>query len=164
RFARIAAIILGSVFLMGCADVSDINTPPVEFEYAEQFDQKRLLDQGTELPFRAYAKPEQGQGQRGPEIVGARCQMTSQEFKAAFSTPAKVTLPVIRGEPSVMTVACTANGKTTKRTQRPFKPQTVVVGDPVTAVVGTLIGAAVTAASDRWHYVYQQTELPFVMD
>lgn len=150
--------------MMGCAHTADITTPPVEFEYADRFDQKRLLDQGTELPFRAYAKPEQGQGQKGPEIVGARCQMASKEFKAAFSTPAKITMPVIRGKPSVLTVACTANGKTTQRSQRPFKPQTVVVGDPVTAVVGTLIGAAVAAASDRWHYVSQQTEIPFVMD
>ncbi len=148
--------------LIGCDPGSDITNPPVTFSYSEDFDQSRLLE-SAEIPFRTYATPAGGGKAASDEIRGANCLLKSEEFEARFVTPAKVALPVIKGRPSPLKVTCVADGIEITRTQDPFKPQTVFVGDPAAALVATIVSVAVTAASDRWYYIHGEPTIVFVM-
>jgi len=149
--------------LSACDQGLDIETPPATFTFSKGFDQSRLAE-GVAIPFRTYEKSDSASKQTGDEIKGARCTLKSKELETSFVTPALVDMPVIKGKPSRLEVTCSANGKTITRVQDPFKPQTIVVGDPVSMVVGNILSAAVTAASDWWHYVDGQAPVTFVMD
>ncbi|QGX99024.1 hypothetical protein EI983_12390 [Roseovarius faecimaris] len=146
-----------------CVELSGIETPPVTFTYSKDFDQSRLVP-GMTRAFRTYAPPESASKSAGDEIKGAQCTMKSKELEASFVTPALIDMPTIRGKPSALEVTCRANGKSVTRVQEPFKPHTIIVGDPVSMLVSNIVTAAVTAGSDKWSYTSSDSHIAFIMD
>ncbi len=106
------------------------------------------------VAFRSYVKiNENGEDQLG-EVAGAQCQLKSKEFQATFRTPARVFLPVVQGRPSVAQLSCKAEGKSGLGKVAPFTERTLVIGDPLTMVVGN-IASGIAASRDLWIYSYR---------
>ena len=56
------------------------------------------------VPVRTYRASEEGF--RGKEFAGANCVMEANGFRASFTTPAKVRVPVYRAKSSALSIRC----------------------------------------------------------
>lgn len=104
-------------------------------------------------------------GEGSQEVPGARCELSAAEYKAEFTTPAKVRVPLYRGQSSTLAVSCEKPG---------FKKRMITVG-PVDvtrsqryaagsgSVIGLVTVAAVDALSDNsrneWRYPLARVDL-----
>lgn len=80
----------------------------VSFSVKPGFDQSRIL--GTEtINFVTSTKEQRGAISWDKALAGSTCRAESSEIVVNFTTPAQVALPILRGQPSAMTVSC-SNG------------------------------------------------------
>ena len=86
-----------------------------------------------------------GEGEK--EMAGATCTLSAAEFSATLETPAKVRVPLYRGQSSVLAVSCDKQG---------FRKRSITV-EPYDAIrqqrysspaTGSLLGVVATVAID----------------
>lgn len=150
-FKAAAAAAISCCLLAACEANTDIETPPVAVTFKPGFDEKRKREPII-TAVRAYLSQAEGDSTPATQVSGARCKLESREFEVVVTTPALVEMPTIKGKPSNLSVTCKGGDKRGTLVFEPFKPHTVIVGDPLSMLVGNIASAAVTAASDRWFY------------
>lgn len=93
------------------------------------------------------------------EVPGAQCQLSAADFKADMTTPAKVRVPLYRGQSSTLAVACEMPGY--KRSMIAVAPMDVtrqgrLASGVGAALLGVVAVAAIDAMSDSsqndWRY------------
>ena len=88
--------------LAGC-EASEVTQPPVEVSIKSTVPTGRVLG-FTEPVFRTHLRKDGRQS----EVIGARCSFDSAEVSGSFVTPAIVRMPIFKGQPTTLRVACTA--------------------------------------------------------
>jgi hypothetical protein len=102
------------------------------------------------------------------EIAGASCSLSAADFSATMQSPAKVRVPLYRGQSSTLAVACEMPGyKKAMVTAAPMDVtrQGRMASGASGGVIGIVTVAAIDAMSDNshneWHYpVVQVTLVP----
>lgn len=98
-----------------------------------------------------------GEGEK--EFAGATCKLAAAEFSAEMTSPAKVRVPLYRGQSSVLSVACEKPGM--QRKEITVAPFDVVrhqrYTNPATSsLLGVVATVAIDAMADNskndWHY------------
>lgn len=100
RYLHLIALTLA---IAGCSQGLPITTPLVEVSMtgAGAMPQVRRLDV-------VEIRSVQGSAFRQNEFGGAQCQITGTGFRAAFTTPARLRLPVYDGRTDAVSLTCTA--------------------------------------------------------
>jgi hypothetical protein len=108
------------------------------------------------LEVRTYTSKE-GTGET--EIAGATCELSAADFAATMQTPAKVRVPLYRGQSSTLAVACEVPGfKKRMITVAPFDAtrNARYSGGASNGVIGLVAVTAIDAFSDNsrneWRY------------
>jgi hypothetical protein len=156
-------MVLGVLLLLaGCAkplevgSITEIKPPPgtqgVDIYASRRAAGEKVPDfAGDQLmEVRTFAQTEGGGS--GDEFAGAQCKVSSRDFSADVTTPAKIRVPVYRAQSSPLAVQCTKDG---------FKPKLaeVAVFNETKAgrmqsagnggLIGVLMVTAINAASDE---------------
>ncbi|WP_293573503.1 hypothetical protein [Phaeobacter sp.] len=86
------------------------------------------------------------------EVVGARCTVESAEFKAAFTTPATVNVPVFKGRPTKAYVQCNGGAQSGTTIMTPALNGTVIGGNSAAGLLTAAITAGIAAGRDSWSF------------
>ncbi len=143
-----------------CEPMVEVTQEPLAIALNSSVSRDRLADRTTQMTVRAFL-PGEKPNQRGSEVLGATCTLTSDEFRATLTTPRAVILPAYkqrkefenRGAPGAITVQCrTAEAKGSILVTAQEKELTAVTG---AGAAGFIIGLAVSGAiaqSTPWAY------------
>lgn len=166
---RHAAIIAALTVMAGCAKPMEVSSiteikPATGSRGVDVHEPKRQAGQSGVPEFagdqllevRTYASKE-GSGE--VEIAGANCSLSAADFNATMQTPAKVRVPLYRGQSSTLAVACELPGYQKKMiTVAPFDAtrNARYSSGANTGVIGLVAVTAIDAFSDNtrneWHY------------
>lgn len=122
---RVAGV-LAVLVLAACAkplevgSVTEIKPPPgtigTDIYAARRASGEKVPDFAGDqiVDVRSYAVKE---GEMAPEIAGARCKLSTGDFSADLTTPAKVRVPIYRNQSSPIAVKCEKEGFKPKLTE-----------------------------------------------
>lgn len=158
RKTIISIIALGA--LVACEPLAEVTSEPVNARLSGSFDQERLANGTSRVTVRAFMPAPEGKI-RGEEILGAVCDLRSDELSARVVTPQEVIVPDFkqreaypeRGLPSALVISCTAGGRSGK-TQITAVPKQASVATGAGAAVAmlTIVASAAIATSTPWFY------------
>ncbi|MCV6605755.1 MAG: hypothetical protein OIF34_10645, partial [Porticoccaceae bacterium] len=115
---------------------------------------------------RSYVVP----GGKAPqvEVAGAKCKLDAPEFSMAFTTPAKVKVPLVKGKMNKGVYSCTYRGKENKLDVKAFLYGSGYAGggyydasqsaganasaNIIAALIVGVASGAIATARDRWAY------------
>jgi len=137
-------LLAACIFLAGC-EYADVTQAPVEVTMKTS---GRQVLGFTEPTLRTFVRKDGKQS----EVIGARCTFDSAELSGSAVTPAIVRLPIVKGQPTPLRIACSAPELAGTRTVNPILNGTAVgAASPAGLVVG-LVTASLVAAQDKWSY------------
>ncbi|MCZ8271555.1 MAG: hypothetical protein O9306_13560 [Beijerinckiaceae bacterium] len=113
----------------------------------------------TPVVIRAYKFDAEAPGNRGEEIAGANCNVTSVHFSAAVRTPVSLTVPLYGISTPTLTVMCAKPGMGSgSLVVSPFNKTTtdMISAGSSAGLAGLLLMGVIAAASDpsQHQYVY----------
>ena len=160
KMKKCFAFALPVLLVSGCVQLAPITEEPVGAGLTKSVKEERLAGSTTNMVVRAFTPSEQP-NQPGDEIIGAKCELVSDEIRATVITPQAVVLPNFkqnaefanRGVPGSIAVTCntdTARGQVLV-TAQPKQAGTAVGGGLAVAVITAAV-TAVAAATSPWTY------------
>lgn len=159
---RLMTVIVGATLLAGCSAGLDVGN---NFVRAQP---KTAPTHGdTPVVIRSYGFDAETPGNRGAEVAGATCNVTSQHFSATVRTPVSLTVPLYGIGTPTLTVSCSMSG--TGSGSLVVSPYNKSRADMISAganagLAGLLLMGAVAAASDasQQQYLYP-LEIPVTL-
>ena len=165
-FKKSVACILLVSSVLGCTPEEDVAQKPsaaTMFATKAGFDQTRIL--GTETVTIQTSTPQtRGIASWDKVVDGSSCVAESAEISVRFVTPAKVVLPVLKGQPSPLTISCTNGTQSGVTRKQPILIESNASGNSVfeqdSLVAGVIVGAIRAAderrearKNDAWRYI-----------
>lgn len=173
---RLVYAALGMLLVAGCAKPMEVGSiteikPPPGAQGVDVFAAQRAS--GAVVPelagdqivdIRTYneaeaAKPEE-------EFAGANCKLSAQDYSADLTTPAKVRVPLYRGQSSTLAVTCEKPGYVTKLQQAAVYNETaqqrIAMGSS-RGLIGVALALAVNGVSDTAKDDYKYPIVRIVM-
>lgn len=154
----LAILSLATLPLAACQVPLDFQEEPVDFVQLDSRNTPPVIGKSY-LGVRTYLAVPDGDP---VEIAGAACVVRSSQFRAEFQSPARMSMPLTRGEPKPLKLACRANGKSQQLDLPPVQIVTgvgIYTGELVTSLAATLIVGGVTTEASRnanvWGYRYR---------
>jgi hypothetical protein len=161
-------LLASALVLSACATESGVKDYPKDpvakglaFSYSKSFDQSRI----NSVEPKVVRSVVQDEDKTVREIAGAVCTISSSEMSIKVTTPSEVLLPVIKGEPKPLQIACQSGKLRANEEMKAFIPQAQstptytgeggVAGALLTVLVFSAGDAMVNASrksADLWRY------------
>lgn len=161
-------LLASAVMISACATEPKFKDYPKEpvakglaFTYSKSFDQSRI----SSVEPKVVRSMVEDEDKTLREIAGAVCTLSSSEMSIKVTTPSEIQLPVIKGEPKPLKVACTSGKLRANEEIKAFIPQNQttptytgeggVAGALLTVLVFSAGDAIVNASrksADLWRY------------
>ena len=167
---RFIAALSAAALLAGCMEnQANQVSNAYQFRAKPGFDTGRIASSEV-VSISANIPQQRGLVSWAKDVPGAQCIAESQEIVAEFITPAKVALPVIKGNPSPLTITCSNNGQTGRIVKTAELVESNASGNSVfgqdNIVAGVIVGAVGAAIEraearrlDQWRYVEGATSV-----
>lgn len=133
--------------LAGCMASVPVTQPPVNVA-VKSSSANRPIFGFTEPVVRSFIKED---GNR-KEVAGARCKLDSAEFSTTLITPSIVRMPIVKGQPTAMSITCNTANLAGATRHRPSLQGTAVGGASTAGLVAAVVSTAIVAGRDRWSY------------
>ncbi len=157
--------VIAATSIVGCTPEEDAAQTPTAVMFATKagFDQTRILGTDT-VSIQTSTPRKRGIATWSEVVSGSSCVADSAEISVSFVTPAQVMLPVIKGQPSPLTISCTNGAQSGAIRKQPILIESNESGNSVftqdSIVAGVIVGAIRAAderrearRNDAWRYV-----------
>lgn len=135
------------IALGGCMKFSEITTPPQTVTFTSE--RAQTASSGlTNVQMRVVQSTKAGIND-DVEVIGARCSLKGNGFKASFTAPANLRMPGYIGAADPFTITCNGGGQSATMNVKPVNQTVARMSQPVPTtggLVGVLVGAAVQGA------------------
>ncbi|SMX36535.1 hypothetical protein [Maliponia aquimaris] len=132
------------LILTACVKYSEITTPPQTVTFTEARAQSAATG-FTDTIFRSFRSTAKGT-RDDQELIGLRCTLQGNGFKASFVTPAILRMPAYKGAADPASVTCGDKADSATETLPPIN-MTLARMNQSTSSSGGLLGVALTAAA-----------------
>jgi hypothetical protein len=146
--------------LAACQTPAEITSEPSNARMLGSVSQDKIGTGTTKVTVRAYLPSETGEG-LGQEVLGAKCDLRSDDVIASAVTPQEVIVPTFkqrkefaeRGVPSALVVTCSSGGRIGKsQVTATAKSASVGTGGGLGFALATLVVSSALASSTPWSY------------